>query len=154
MSECKEYVNSPLLTWKSVQGFESLPVPLSFLKNDFVLLDLKNKFNGNIAFLRLPKRCFYNWHVDLYRSAVINSVIEGFDSYTLFTEAEDLNGTSFEVSELVYKEKECYLLDVQCLHAVYNRLETRTFFSLWFEKSITYSIVYNYCLNQGYLIDQ
>ena len=139
--------------WKNVQGFKAMPAPIFFLQRNRVLSEILTKFNGQAVFLRSEKNSMYNWHRDLDRTVVINSLIEGFDSFTMFTDTEidNMQGTSTGVEELTYNDGECYLLNVQNLHAVYNRHSIRTVLSLSFYKPVSYEQILEYCFSKDFV---
>lgn len=139
--------------WQKVQGFDTLLVPISYIRNNVILFNLMIKFQGRAVFLRSEKNSMYNWHRDLDRTVVVNSLIEGFDSFTMFTdtEIENMQGTSTGVEELTYNDGECYLLNVQNLHAVYNRHSIRTVLSLSFYKTVSYEQILEYCFSKDFV---
>lgn len=140
--------------WEHVQGFDCMPVPENLYKEDIFLWDLKEKYQGRAVFLRMNPYSLYNWHKDLYRNVVINSIIEGFDSFTFFTN-EDPNyyqGTSMQVEELTYLPAECYLLDTSKNHAVYNRNSRRTVLSLYFDHEVQYKEIYFHAKKMNYIL--
>lgn len=149
----KNFVDLKFHKWTTIQGFDTLSVPIKLLETDLFLIDLMQKFNGYPVFLKMPKYSMYNWHKDLNRQVVVNSVVYGFDSYTMFTNdtLDQMNGTSTIVQELTYKERDCYLLNVQELHAVYNRSQDRIVISLSFDMPTTYEQILNYCIKNDYL---
>lgn len=149
-----EYMNSLQGRWSHSLGFDFMPIPDNLWKNDHFLWDIKTKFNGKTVFLRMNANTIYNWHTDLYRNVVINAIIEGFDSFTIFTEKnhEDYIGTSMPVQELTYNPEECCLLNTTIRHAVYNRSSRRTVFSLWFGSKVFYDDVYQYAKSMAYIL--
>jgi len=147
-------MNSLNFKWPNKQGFDAMPICDNLWKEDFFLFDIKKQFDGVSVFLRMNAFQLYNWHTDLYRNVVINSVIEGFDSFTMFTDKDpnDFSGTSMPIRELTYKAGDCYLLNTSVHHAVYNRNNRRTFFSLYFKPKVRYEDVYNYALKKDYIL--
>lgn len=138
--------------WVHIHGFDIVQVPKTVYSQDKLLSDLIDEFGGEALLLRLPAWKLYNWHCDISRSAVINSIIEGFDCFTFYSDhVPDLTSEAFtDISEIVYQPKDMFLLNTQKAHGVYNRSQRRTVLSVSFNASIDYNTVLENCIKNSY----
>ncbi len=83
---------------------------------------------------------------------MINSIIEGFDSFTFYSDhIPDRTTEAFTgFSEIVYQPDDMFLLNTQKPHGVYNRSQRRTVLSVSFDKSIDYKTVLEHCMKNNY----
>jgi hypothetical protein len=147
----EEYMNQKT-KWMHVHGFDIVQVPVSVYSQDKILVDLINEFGGEALLLRLPPWKLYNWHQDVTRSVVINSIIEGFDCFTFYSDhVPDLATEAFtDISEIVYQPTDMFLLNTQKAHGVYNRSQRRTVLSVSFNMPIEYKTVLEHCIKNSY----
>jgi hypothetical protein len=135
--------------WKDNFGFKVLPIPIFVYSSNSMLSDIRQKFNGYASLMKLEPMQFYHWHVDDYRSAAINSLITGFDSFSLISKIK--HQEYMDVDEILYQQGDIYLMNTQNSHSVYNRSECRIMFSLGFDSPVTYDDIVNYCLEKKYI---
>lgn len=147
----KEYMDQST-DWKRIHGFDIIEVPKTVFSQDTLFFDLMKEFGGYVVLLRLESWNLYNWHQDIGRGAVINSIIEGFDSFTFYSDhIPDRTTEAFTgFSEIVYQPDDMFLLNTQKPHGVYNRSQRRTVLSVSFDKSIDYKTVLEHCMKNNY----
>jgi hypothetical protein len=130
--------------WIPSHGFDSLTVPDEIICKDKFIADLSKQFSGQPSILRMPAKSMYDWHSDGLRSAAINLLLEGFDSYTFFGFKLPNNPRVSSIVELAYEPDRMYLLNTQTPHGVYNRTCVRTVFSLGFYAPYNFNSVLKY----------
>ena len=128
--------------WFESNGFSVLIVPKEIIFKDSILKDIVIQFNANPTILRMPAKSMYDWHTDGKRSAAINILLDGFDSFTFF--GKKFNPQISSVTELVYSPDEMFLINTSLPHGVYTRNNTRTVFSLGFTDSNSFYSVLKY----------
>jgi hypothetical protein len=130
--------------WIPSHGFDSLSVPKEIIYKDSFIATLSKEVNGRPSILRMPAKSMYDWHSDGLRSAAINLLLEGFDSYTFFGFKLPNNPRVSSIVELAYEPDRMYLLNTQTPHGVYNRNCVRTVFSLGFYAPYNFNSVLKY----------
>ena len=135
--------------WKDSFGFKVLHIPQFIYSNNIMLSDIQQKFNGYASLMKIEPWQFYHWHVDDYRMVAINSLITGFDSFSLVSKVQ--HREYVEVDEICHQLNDIFLINTKHPHSVYNRSERRIMFSLGFNSPVTYDDIVNYCLERKYL---
>lgn len=130
--------------WIPSFGFDTLPVSADIIYKDQFIANITEKFSGRPSILRMPANSMYDWHTDGFRSAAINILLEGFDSYTFFGFKQLDNPRVSSVIELAYEPDNMYLLNTQTPHGVYNRTCVRTVFSLGFHEPCNFNSILKY----------
>jgi hypothetical protein len=123
---------------------------LKITKNDIMLSDLKNMFNGGLRLYMFPKNSVYNWHRDAEIGCSLNLIFDDYKSFTLFNPSDETKILN-SVVELQYQKNYWYLFNSQILHSIVN-IDTKDRFLLTFTfpKNINYSNVLNFIKQKEY----
>ena len=121
-----------------------LPVELA-IKEPLLMWLAQNKFNFHVGVLKLPPSTCYKWHADTDRQVGINMLLEDNGSKCLF--AENTEGVSFPVVELVYKPSKYFVFNTRQQHTVLNFAdEARYLLTVEFlgkDRGLTYADICN-----------
>ena len=138
-----KFIHSPQTVWFDTHGFTVARVPAGIYNKDSTIAKLVKQFKADPVILKMHPMIFYRFHIDAFRQATVNMLLEGFDSHCYYGSPykhEEL----MQLEELVYKEKKLYLLNTQTPHAVLNKSQPRTLFSLGINQPYTYTQVKEY----------
>lgn len=91
---------------------------------------------------------FYRFHVDDFRGAALNLLLDGWDSQTYFSNTEE-DPYLTEITELKYAQNKMYLLNTQIKHAVVNKNNLRYVLSMGFNQPLTYDEVKRFCVENN-----
>jgi len=146
LDQLRSYINQES-NWIFQFGFFTTECPLSLLESNPELIKLIFEHKGKAHFLKLEGWKLYNLHMDIPRKIAINSVLQGFDCYTFFTDhIPNLEKEAFsDIIELTYDEGDIIMLNVTRPHGLYNRSQTRVILSLSFN-SLDYTEMHQYLL--------
>ena len=131
------------LPWQEHYGFNAIQIDNKWINKEPALKEV-HKIHPikQLGLLKIPKKSFYNWHVDDFRQSCINLLVsKELNSYSMFGE-HDGNYYHNNIIQLSYKPNTYYLFNNQNNHCVLNLNETdRYLFSLYFYKEIPYSVI-------------
>ena len=135
-----EFLISLDLPWKEHFGFEAFPVETCWIEREAALREI-DKINPikQLGLLKIPRKSFYNWHVDDFRQSCINLLVsKNHHSYSMFGKHKN-NYYHDDIIELNYEPLTYYLFNNQEKHAVINLdNKDRYLFSLYFKEETPY----------------
>lgn len=132
--------------WHRYYNFDVALLPVEFaIKEPLFMWLAHNKFNFHVGVLKLPPSTCYKWHADTDRQVGINMLLEDNGSKCLF--AENTEGVSFPVVELVYKPSKYFVFNTRQQHTVLNFAdEARYLLTVEFlgkDRDLTYADICN-----------
>jgi hypothetical protein len=123
--------------------------PLEIIIDD-AILKLMSRFKTRPIFMVLPKKCFYQWHVDAGRNTALNVEIETNNSDTYFADKGDgISDIFTDLTHVDYKEGGMHLLNTLEQHCIINQGDYRYLFSLAFFKPTIFEEVREYCIQNN-----
>ena len=148
VDKLKRFIANPTVTWYSKNAFEVAVVPRFIIESDKVICALIDEFKAQPAILKMNPMVFYRFHVDEFRNAALNLLVDGWDSETFYGEPTS-NEELMQITQLHYEPNCMYLLNTSIPHCVINKQNQRFVFSLGFNSPLTYDLVANFCKEQG-----
>ena len=131
------------LAWQEHFGFQAVQIDITWVKKEPALKQIDEIHPiKQLGLLKVPKKSFYNWHVDDFRQSCINLLIsKEHNSYSIFGEHQ--NDYYYKnIIELNYEPSTYYLFNNQKSHAVFNMdSEDRYLFSLYYKNEQPYEIM-------------
>jgi len=131
------------IPWQEHFGFKAIPIDTRWIGKESAL-DKIHKVHPikQLGLLKVPKKSFYNWHVDDFRQSCINLLVsKDHHSYSVFGEHQN-DYYHNNIIELNYKPLTYYLFNNQRKHAVINLdSKDRYLFSLYFEEETPYEVL-------------
>lgn len=110
--------------WESVRGpkgqiltFEQAFIPFYMSQSDPFI---KHNYYHKPLIMKMKAKTIYHFHVDTYRSTVVNMVLDDYDSVTVFNLGYHRPAQS-SIAELKYIPGRYYLFNTQIPHQVINR---------------------------------
>ena len=138
-----EFLINLKLPWREHFGFEMIPIEDCWIEKETALQEI-DRINPikHLGLLKIPKKSFYNWHVDDFRQACINMLVsKDHHSYSVFGKHKSKYYYN-DLTELNYKPLTYYLFNNQENHAVINLDDKdRYLFSLYFKDELPYEIL-------------
>jgi hypothetical protein len=133
--------------WTISLDMTKLPLSIDYFKSDPKIIDFINYFESEsmLSIFKSDPNTSYQWHIDSSRSAALNMLIKGSDSFCLFgTPSQHRHYTN--LSKLQYEDNKYYLINVRNFHSVYNFAETRYMLSIGvLSKKYQFAEVLDYC---------
>jgi len=140
----KRFIQDPRVNWYTKNAFDVAAVPRFVVESDATIVKLMERFDARPAILKMNPMTFYRFHIDEFRNAALNLLVEGWDSETFYGEPTD-NEEIMSISQLVYEPNCMYLLNTKKPHSVINKNNPRYVFSLGFNDPLTYEQVVEFC---------
>lgn len=140
----KSLIANTSTSWYHKNAFDIAMVPKSITETDPTVTKLIERFNAQPVILKMNPMTFYRFHVDEFRNAALNLLVDGWDSETFYGEPTD-NEELTALTALTYEQEYFFLLNTGKPHCVINRNNPRYVFSLGFNDPLTYDMVVNFC---------
>lgn len=127
--------NSPDTRWHSILDQSLHRLTIDDFKDDSNISKIINDLGAHnrLSVMRLFPNVSSVWHQDKVRSAAINMLLDGFDSFCAFGESTS-SYTYSNVHKLEHEPNRYYLLDVKKSHSVYNFTGMRYLVSIGLEQ--------------------
>jgi hypothetical protein len=117
---------------------------LELIKQDSLLEQLREKFDGTLRLYMFPGMTVYNWHKDVEIGCSINLVMEDYNSHTLFNPSHSKKIID-NVIELKYEKNKWYLFNSQILHCVVNMdPRDRLLLTMTFPNNVRYQEIFDF----------
>lgn len=144
----KKFIVDSRVKWYTKNAFDVAPVPMFIVETDQTICSLIDRFKAQPVILKMNPMTFYRFHIDEFRHAALNLLVDGWDSETFYGEATD-NEELMSISKLEYEADSMYLLNTRLPHCVINRQNHRYVFSLGFNYPLTYDEIAAFCREQS-----
>lgn len=115
-------------------GFKAHLFPLDIIFFEPLLTKINQRYKiARVGIIKVERNHSYRWHQDSNRGVSINMLLTpDIESFTLFSDCNDVSVDQFEIARLNYEPRTFYLFNNQMMHCVINFDRPRYLFTTEF----------------------